>query len=285
MIIDCHVHLNNYADERTDRLKENLAELKFQMRRNRVDMSIILTSYEVSPGRPSTKAVVEAVRAADNLFVVAGISYLNFVQHDLDEIREFIVERKVVGLKLYPGYEPFYPSDERLNPVYRLAAETGIPVMIHCGDTYTPKGKLKFSHPLNVDEVAVEHPDVNFLICHLGNPWVRDTMEVVYKNANVYTDISGLVLGNFSDRFEKYMSKQLQEMLIYGAEPDKCLYGTDWPISSMESYIDFMESLNIPEKDKEKMFYQNAITLYKLPVQSPPGSGFFTRRPFFGSKE
>jgi uncharacterized protein len=282
MIIDCHVHVNNYQDESAERLKENLDELKLQMKRNRVDVSIILTSYKVVPGRPSTKAVVDATRHSENLFVAAGISFLEFTQRDLDEIREFIQERSVVGLKLYPGYEPFYPNDDRLTPVYRLAAETGVPVMVHCGDTYTAKGKVKYSHPLNIDDVAVDHPDVNFLICHLGNPWVRDTMEVVYKNANVYTDISGLVLGNFSDRFEKFMHKQLKEMLIYGAEPEKCLYGTDWPISSMETYLDFMESLDIPEKDKEKMFFENAVKLYNLPIKPVSGNGIRTRFPLFG---
>ena len=281
MVIDCHVHVNHYSNESEDHLTENLEKLKTQMRRNRVDVSIILTSYKVVPGRPSTKAVVDAIRDSPNLFVVAGISYLNYTLNELDEIREFIKEGKVVGLKLYPGYEPFYPSDDRLNPVYRLAAETGVPVMIHCGDTYTPRGKVKFSHPLNVDEVAVDNPDVNFLICHLGNPWFRDTMEVVYKNANVYTDISGLVLGNFSDRFEKFVHRQLQEMLVYGAEPEKCLYGTDWPISSMDSYIDFMESLNIPQREKDKMMFENAIKLYNLPFKNNSGNGFIKNLPFF----
>lgn len=281
MIIDCHVHVNNYHDETVDNLKENVNKLKSEMQANRIDVALILTSYKVVPGRPSTKSTVEAIRGSENLFVVAGISYLNYSQRDLDEIRELIQEKSVVGLKLYPGYEPFYPADVKLNPVYRLAAETGVPVMIHCGDTYTPKGKIKFSHPLNIDEVAVDNPDVNFLICHLGNPWIRDTMEVIYKNANVYTDISGLVLGNFSDRFEKYMHKQLQEMLTYGAEPDKCLFGTDWPISSMESYIEFMNALSIPPKEKEKMMSENAIKLYNLPIK-PASNGFKSKIPFFG---
>lgn len=267
MIIDCHVHVNNYQDETVDRLTENVEKLKSEMRHNRIDAALILTSYKDVPGRPSTKAVVEAIRGSKNLFVVAGISYLNFSLRHLDEIREFIQERSVVGLKLYPGYEPFYPSDEKLKPLYRLAAETNVPVMIHCGDTYNPHGKLKFSHPMNIDEVAVDNPDVKFLICHLGNPWIRDTMEIIYKNANVYTDISGLVLGNFSDRFEKFMHRQLQEMLTYGAEPDKCLFGTDWPISSMESYVDFMSELAIPQRDKEKMMCENAIKLYNLPFK------------------
>lgn len=281
MIVDCHVHVNNYHDETADRLTENVALLKHEMKKNRVDASLILTSYKVVPGRPSTRAVVEAVKDSPNLFVVAGISYSDFTQRDIDEIRELITAGSVVGLKLYPGYEPFYPADEKLQPVYRLAAETGVPVMIHCGDTFTAKGKIKYSHPLNIDEVAVDNPDVNFLICHLGNPWIRDTMEVIYKNANVYTDISGLVLGDFSDRFEKFMHKQLQEMLTYGAEPEKCLFGTDWPISSMESYVEFMDSLGIPQRDKNKMMYENAIKLFKIKVRQPSASGGNFKIPFF----
>ena len=78
-------------------------------------------------------------------------------------------------------------------------------------------------------------------------------MEVVYKNNNVYTDISGLVLGDFSDRFEVYMRKQLEEMLLYGVDPGSVLYGTDWPISSMETYLKFMDEIKIPNNDKKKI--------------------------------
>lgn len=145
-----------------------------------------------------------------------------------------------------------------------MAEEYQVPVMIHSGDTYTPKGKVKYSHPLHVDEVAVDHPGVNFVICHIGNPWIRDCMEVVYKNSNAYTDISGLVLGNFSDRFEVWMRKQLQEMLLYGVEPDKVLFGTDWPISSMESYLQFMDELKVPGREKRKVLYENSAKLFKL---------------------
>jgi uncharacterized protein len=137
-------------------------------------------------------------------------------------------------------------------------------VMIHSGDTFSPRGKLKYAHPLHVDEAAVDHPGVKFVICHLGSPWFRDCMEVVYKNKNVYTDISGLVLGDFSDRFESYMEKQLQEMLVYGVEPDKVLYGSDWPIASMESYLRFMEEIRLPERDRRKIMWDNAAELFRI---------------------
>ncbi len=224
----------------------------------------------MNPGRPSTRDVVNATRHLNNIYVVAGISYLNFTQEYLDEVREYLKEGSVRGLKLYPGYEPFYPFDPKLEPVYALAEEFGVPVMIHSGDTYDPKGKVKYAHPLHVDDVAVDHRNVNFVICHIGNPWIRDCMEVVYKNKNVYTDISGLVLGDFTDRFERYMRQQLHDMLLYGVEADNVLFGTDWPISSMESYLEFMEEIKLPPKDMNKIMYENAAKLFKFPVSGTP---------------
>jgi len=261
MIVDCHVHLNNYEDEATSALDRRLDALTTAMRRNRVDIAIALTSYKVTPGRPSTRAVVEVTRDVPFVYVVAGLDYDRFTPEDLVELEDYVAAGKLRGLKLYPGYQPFYPSDPKWRPTYEFAARHRIPVMIHTGDTYTPRGKLKYAHPLHVDEAAVDFPDTNFLICHIGNPWIRDCMEVVYKNANVYTDISGLVLGNFSDRFEKYMRKQLQEMLLYGVEPRNVLYGTDWPISSMESYLEFMEDLATPEREKRRIMADNALDL------------------------
>jgi uncharacterized protein len=266
MIIDCHTHLNNYHDETVDALDESLAKLKASMRRNRVDVALVLTSYKVVPGRPSTRAVVEATRGLGNIHVVAGISWLHFSEADVEELRQFLTEGAIKGLKLYPGYEPFYPADPKLAPAYALAEEFDVPVMIHSGDTYSPRGKIKYSHPINVDEAAVDFPGVKFLICHLGNPWFRDCMEVVYKNDNVYADISGLVLGDFSDRFEEYMRRQLQEMMVWGMNPRKVLFGTDWPISSMESYLKFVSELTLPMRDKQMLLYENAAKLFRIPI-------------------
>jgi predicted TIM-barrel fold metal-dependent hydrolase len=267
MIIDCHTHLNNYHDEQHDTLPACLEKLQTAMRRNRVDVALVLTSYKRTPGRPTTQAVLDATRNLANIHVVAGITYKELSDATIAELRGFLDQRLIKGLKLYPGYEPFYPADASLSPIYGLAEEFGVPVMIHAGDTYSPSGKVKYSHPLNIDEVAVDYPNVQFVICHLGNPWFRDTMEVVYKNSNVYADISGLVLGDFSDRFEEFMRKQLQEMLTWGVNPRKVLFGTDWPISTIESYLSFMDELKLPVKDRQLIMYENAARLFKIPVR------------------
>ena len=279
MLIDCHVHLNNYHSGQIVPTAEHCKELFAKMDERGVDHAVVLTSYRVSADRPGVEEVLSILEENPRVTVVEGLRWRGENRTDLFAMEERIRDGHVRGIKLYPGYEPFYPADPVLEPVYQLAEEFGVPVMIHSGDTFTPRGKLKFSHPLHIDEVAVDHPGVNFVICHIGNPWIRDCMEVVYKNANVYTDISGLVLGDFSDRFESYMQRQLQEMLLYGVEPDNVLYGTDWPISSMQSYLDFIEELKIPLKERRKIMYENAARLFRLPVvdDGPKLDSFFQR--------
>jgi hypothetical protein len=265
-IIDCHVHLNNYHEEIRLSLDEALEKLRAAMAESDVIYSLVLTSYIVSEHRPSTAQIVRAIEGAADLGVVAGISYLHYQQRDLRELADFLGAGLVKGLKLYPGYEPFYPHDSRLRVVYELAEEFDVPVMIHCGDTYSRTGRLKYAHPLEVDEVAVDYPGVKLVICHLGNPWLVDCMEVVYKNANVYTDFSGLVLGEFTEAFEEYMEEQIADVLLYAGQPGRLLYGSDWPICSMRSYVAFMRQLRLSAADRHKVLYENTRRLFRLPL-------------------
>jgi predicted TIM-barrel fold metal-dependent hydrolase len=266
MIIDVHTHINNYHEDRVVSLEDCLSRLTDAMAENNVDYSLILTSYIVNQHRPSIRQVVEATRDKKNLGVVAGISFLNYKEKDLRELSDFLKDGLIKGLKLYPGYEPFYPYDNRLKVVYDLAVEYDVPVMFHSGDTYTPKGRIRFSHPIHIDDVAVDNPDMKIVICHVGNPWIKDCMEVVYKNKNVYADFSGLVLGDFTEKFEKYMKSQLEEMILYAGEPEYLLYGTDWPISTMKSYLAFMKQLDLPEEKKELILWKNAAKFFKIDV-------------------
>jgi hypothetical protein len=266
MIIDAHTHINNYHEDRVVSLEDCLNQLTDTMAENSVDYSLILTSYKVNEHRPGITKVVEAIRDRNNLGVIAGISFLNYKERDLRELSDYLEDGLIKGLKLYPGYEPFYPYDNRLKVVYDLAVEYDVPMMFHSGDTYTPKGRVRFSHPIHIDDVAVDNPEMKIVICHVGNPWIRDCMEVVYKNKNVFTDFSGLVLGDFTEKFEKYMKGQLEEMILYAGEPEYLLYGTDWPISTMKSYLKFMKQLDLPEDKKELILWKNAAKLFKIDI-------------------
>ncbi|HUF51776.1 MAG TPA: TatD family hydrolase [Longimicrobiales bacterium] len=273
MIIDCHVHLNRYSDEEPPALADRYALLREEMSDNDIDFAIVLSSFKVNENRPSLEELLELVADDPHIGVVAGVSYLNYRAADLADLRVLLREKSILGLKLYPGYEPFYVHDARLRVVYELAGEFDVPVMIHTGDTHDPRGKIKYSHPIEVDEVAVDFPDVTFVICHLGNPWVTDAMEVIYKNDNVVGDISGFTLKHFEERFEEFMADQVREVVTYAGNPHSILFGTDWPISGMAPYRRFVEKLQLTADEMELVLWQNAARVFHIDTASITGAG------------
>ena len=263
-IIDCHVHLNHYEGTKYLPLEERKELLLHTMQDGNVDHSIILSSYKVNPDRPSTEQLIEISKKHDNLSVVAGFSIDGHSDDDFQDCRKWLKDGLIRGMKLYCGYEHYYPYDKRYQRVYDLCIEYDVPVMIHTGDTFSSKGKLKYSHPLNIDEIAVDNPELKIIICHIGNPWIQDCEEIIYKNKNAYADISGLVLGEFSHYFEDYMVDKVREFLNYAGEPRYLLYGSDWPLSSMDSYLNFAAKLELTQHSRELLMFRNAKSLFKI---------------------
>ncbi len=137
------------------------------------------------------------------------------------------------------------------------------------------KAKVKYAHPLLVDEVAVDFPSVRFVLAHVGNPWTIDAAEVLYKNnkperANVWTDLSGLVVGSAADLRASQeqgqlrpVAERIRQAFDYAERPDRFLYASDWPLAPMAAYRDFIREI-IPEEHHRAVFYDNAKALFKL---------------------
>lgn len=179
----------------------------------------------------------------------------------------------LAAIKLFPGYRPFYPHDPALAPVYEYAARRRLPVLIHQGDTLSPNGLLKFARPIEVDEVAVQYRDVRFVLCHLGNPWIEEAAELVYKNVNVYADTSGLLAHPGSPYFDRMVART--RAMIQGAidtvgSPDRILYGSDWPLESLATAVSLIETLDLPVAGRAAILGGNAHRLF-LAARSAAG--------------
>jgi predicted TIM-barrel fold metal-dependent hydrolase len=173
---------------------------------------------------------------------------------------------RLIGIKLYPGYLPFDVTDPRLEPVYGWAEREKVPIWVHQGDTADPNGLIKFARPIFLDEVAVRWRSVRFVLCHMGNPWMEEAAEVVYKNENVYADTSGL-LNPFAERYSgqvRRMQTRLLHAILAVGDVGKVLYGSDWPISSIADGVGLVEGLDLPRPDKERILGGNARELLGL---------------------
>jgi predicted TIM-barrel fold metal-dependent hydrolase len=202
-----------------------------------------------------------------------AVGVMDPARDDADHLRRAegaLATGYVRALKGYLGYLHYGPEYKGYRPYYEMAERRNVPVIFHTGDTYSPFAKLRYAQPLVVDEVAVDHPRVRFVLAHLGNPWLTDAAEVVYKNVNVWADLSGLAVGEAAS----FTAEERQETLAdartavrrafrYAERPNRFLYGSDWPLAPMASYKTFIAA-SIPEIYHPLIFEDNARTLFRL---------------------
>ncbi|MBI5624297.1 MAG: amidohydrolase family protein [Elusimicrobia bacterium] len=170
-------------------------------------------------------------------------------------------------IKVYLGYVHQWAYDKDYEPAYRLAEKYKVPVVFHTDDTYATKAKLKYADPLTIDEVAVDHPNVDFVIAHCGNPWIESAAEVAYKNPNVYLDGSALLVGDLSrspqEKVDTYVVKPIAWIFGYLEDPSKLMFGTDWPLTPIQPYVDAFKRA-IPREHWKAVFHDNAARVFKL---------------------
>lgn len=188
--------------------------------------------------------------------------------HAVALVEENLKRRQCCGIKLYPGYNHVYVSDPVYDPIYELARKYDKPVAIHTGLTATANALLKYSHPLTLDEAAVKFPDVQLVMCHIGNPFLQDAIAVLEKNHNVAVDVSGLLEGKIPDMNAFLKEKRgyinmLSDWFSYLGAYDRIMFGTDWPLANLRDYIAFVKVF-IPERYWEDVFFNNANTIYRL---------------------
>ncbi len=171
------------------------------------------------------------------------------------------------GIKVYIGYASIYADDPCLLPYYRLAEKYHKPVAFHTGMTAGSMGFLQYAHPLTIDSVAAQFPDVQFVLCHFGNPFLSEAAAVMEKNANVAADLSGMLDG-VTD-LDRYFEKQkgyiglLRTWISYVDDDSRFMFGTDFPAVNIPNYIEFIQRL-IDRDSWEKVFFDNADRIYQL---------------------
>lgn len=272
--VDVHLHLSRWwrdLDRTAYRspLDYTVGGLLAEMDRAGIGHGIIIQLFEApssAEGLEEGRSLVAA--SAGRLHPVATVDPTLGASVVGEAIANWERERDLAGLKLYPGYRPFYPHDARLDPVYEFAHRRGLPVMIHQGDTLDGIGLVKFSRPIEVDEVAGRYRDVRFVLCHFGNPWMEEAAEVVYKNPNVYADTSGFLAhpsAPYFDRMVERARRRLYNAIVTVGSPDRILYGSDWPLEELRVAVELVRGLDLPTEDLDAILGGNARRLFRLP--------------------
>jgi predicted TIM-barrel fold metal-dependent hydrolase len=171
-----------------------------------------------------------------------------------------VVEMGARALKIHPPHQLFRANAyleglPGLADVYRRAEAADVPVTIHTGTSVFPGARSRLGDPMDVDDVAVDFPNLKILLAHGGRPlWMEGAFFVVRRHPNVFLEVSGIPPLKLLDYFPR-----LEEIA------DKTIWGTDWPspgIKSMRQNIDQFLRLPLREDSQRKILYDNAARIF-----------------------
>jgi len=144
------------------------------------------------------------------------------------------------------------PDFEALSPILDVAAKAGAPILIHVnepvGHEYPGKIPADFRGLLRIIEA---HPEVDFILAHWGGGlFIYALMPEVGKvMARTYLDTAASPF---------LYSPQIFDIACRIMGPDKILFGSDFPLLTLDRYVKDMESAGVSLAMREAILGGNA---------------------------
>ncbi len=176
-----------------------------------------------------------------------------------------VTELGLKGLKLAPELQYFYPNDHKIAyPLYEKAQELGIPIVFHSGFSWEPRARVKYSHPLLLEEVALDFSRLKIVIAHFGWPWIQEAAMLAVKHQNIYVDTSCLYFDNPVRFFDFIFSHYLPVSVIENDLRDKILFGSNYPRIEIRKMATAVRGLGLSNRCLSHMFEVNAQRVLNL---------------------
>ena len=177
---------------------------------------------------------------------------------------------------------PWRMDDPRIAfPVFEHAQKLGVNLIgVHKGVPLGPQ-PVEHTRTFDMDGAAANFPDINFVIFHVGLPWLDEVLWQIVRFPNLYASIAATV--NFISRQPRVFAEMLGKMMWWCGE-DKIIYGGEAPIWhpqwALEEFWNFelprdiVEERGYPqltEQAKRKILGGNLARLHGMDVPSVSG--------------
>jgi len=260
-IFDAHVHLGNDIDG----MAGVYEDLERVMDRYGIERCFMFCMDE-QDRHPAFKAANDRTLAHAKR---SGGRMIPFVRLDLGE-RPIVEATRCLdlgarGIKLHPRAQRFLLNDERLAPVFALAAERRVPILIHGGRGLPPIAA-------HLARLIERYPEAQLIIAHAG-----------------IADLSELA-GHFSGKAGVFFDTSVWSAidllsLFHLVSPEQVVYASDFPYgqqpSSLLIALRTAALAGFSEDEVRGMLYGNAARMAdgEEPLEpSPPrGGGTFSQ--------
>jgi predicted TIM-barrel fold metal-dependent hydrolase len=204
-LFDAHTHLGNDIDG----MAGSYDELTATLDRYRFETAFVfcMDEHDREPAFtvPNDRTLAHARRSQGRLIPFVR---LDLTAQPLEEARRCL-DLGARGIKLHPRAQAFALDDERLQPIFELAVERAVPILIHGGRGLPPIAK-------DLDALVERNEGVQLIVAHAG-----------------IADMAGLA-GRLGGRpgvfFDTSVWSGLDLLDLYRqVSPEQVLYASDYP--------------------------------------------------------
>lgn len=268
MIIDSHTHIavSGFGGHGKEVTAKDLIN---SMDEAGIDISLVIANnIPKQPWKGISAAGILKQSANEKRIKAIGCFSTNLPpEEQIPLLEKQISSENIVGVKLYPGYENFFPLDEGLKPVYEICLKYRQPVIFHTGYLMEgAAGDKAQAHPDSLSKLASAYPDLKIVMAHLGNPWTTAAAQAVKEHNNLYVDLSGFFTEDktISQDEIKDFQKTMATFSKTAGGLAKCIFGTDWPLYRQSEYLQAVQTLDITQEDKKTVFWKTAKKVFSL---------------------
>jgi predicted TIM-barrel fold metal-dependent hydrolase len=124
-----------------------------------------------------------------------GIAGIDPIAPDALEQLDSAISLGLSGVAVSPACQGFHPAHSLAMRIYERCQLMSMPLFVTASpdiNGFTPTSQLEFARPALWDEVARAFPGLPIVICQLGHPWLDETLTLLGKHENVWSEISGV---------------------------------------------------------------------------------------------
>jgi predicted TIM-barrel fold metal-dependent hydrolase len=204
-LFDAHVHVGRDIDGMVAPYEDLVAFLgRWEVERA---FAFCLDEPDREPAfRAANDRTLAAAERSEGLLV--PFVRLDLAAEPIEEATR-VLDRGARGIKLHPRAQGFLLDDQRLEPVFALAAERRVPILIHGGRGLPPIA----AHLRKLHEA---YPDASLIIAHAGIADLAALSECFAGRPGVYFDTSVWSAIDLLDMFARI-------------SPGQVLYASDYP--------------------------------------------------------
>ncbi len=262
MLIDFHTHAfpDNVAAKAIPKLSGiggiepcgdgTVSSLISRMDEWGVDKAVVL-NIATNPKQQTNvnNFAIEVNQTQDRLYALGSLN--PYSENIVEEARR-LRDAGVRGIKIHPDYMGVPVEDEKFDPIYAACIMNDLFVVTHAGWDFISPDRI-YCTPEGILDILRRFPSLKLVAAHMGANRRWDDAERLLIGKDLWLDTSLAPMFSLDEKECAHM--------LNSHDPDKLLFGSDFPWYSPASARDYINGLDISEKLKNKIFSENALSL------------------------